>query len=105
MRISDWSSDVCSSDLDLRAELSGVRPVGGKAVCEDCGIDVDIVAAARCMAERQRQQDQYGRQIQQDDLALRSAPQRRKLAAPLSTDATAVITIHRRVRPVASTSP
>src|SRR3546814_7323281 len=34
MRISDWSSDVCSSDLDLRALLehaSAVRSSGGYA--------------------------------------------------------------------------
>src|SRR3546814_9663786 len=56
------------------------------------------------MAERRRQQDQHGRQIQQDDLAHRSSPQRRKLADTISTDATADSTIRRRVRTCARRS-
>src|SRR3546814_12734066 len=35
MRISDWSSDVCSSDLALRGLLSGCEVVGEEAVAAD----------------------------------------------------------------------
>src|SRR3546814_10678093 len=40
MRISDWSSDVCSSDLDHRAvRKGGARPVGDALAhqCDGCG--------------------------------------------------------------------
>src|SRR3546814_8754943 len=32
MRISDWSSDVCSSDLDVAANVSGIDPAGARAL-------------------------------------------------------------------------
>src|SRR3546814_14401685 len=32
MRISDWSSDVCSSDLRGLLELVGLEPVDGRAI-------------------------------------------------------------------------
>src|SRR3546814_7327339 len=35
MRISDWSSDVCSSDLDVPGDVR--RPVGAKAEFQCCG--------------------------------------------------------------------
>src|SRR3546814_7688677 len=38
MRISDWSSDVCSSDLGV--PLRGVQEVGGRAA----GAAVDVIA-------------------------------------------------------------
>src|SRR3546814_16128530 len=82
MRISDWSSDVCSSDLIEAARLAAARPSGiehrlvarlvipryspGKATgllpvipiaCgrgEDCGSQVDnfVSGAAQCRIER-----------------------------------------------------
>src|SRR3546814_11963701 len=46
MRISDWSSDVCSSDLLARAILAAVKLPRAKAglACPDIGEDVDIAA-------------------------------------------------------------
>src|SRR3546814_11048683 len=38
MRISDWSSDVCSSDLDLASEYVKNRNAFGKSVSEFQGI-------------------------------------------------------------------
>src|SRR3546814_9194081 len=35
MRISDWSSDVCSSDLDVRLDLSGLE-AGGQLIQIAC---------------------------------------------------------------------
>src|SRR3546814_18672568 len=42
MRISDWSSDVCSSDLHDRAahfRLASIQSVAGDAICRRHGID------------------------------------------------------------------
>src|SRR3546814_16704671 len=50
MRISDWSSDVCSSDLRLRAQV-------GAAADADLGrraVDVHVVAARLPVGERDR---------------------------------------------------
>src|SRR3546814_6206842 len=45
MRISDWSSDVCSSDLDSSGQLSvTLDSSGGKIVVRAGGGDVGIVA-------------------------------------------------------------
>src|SRR3546814_2987090 len=42
MRISDWSSDVCSSDLDLEArKLAALAGLGAL-----CDLDLDLVARA-----------------------------------------------------------
>src|SRR3546814_16267785 len=43
MRISDWSSDVCSSDLDRRDRGSSVVVVSAHKR-EGCGMDVDSIA-------------------------------------------------------------
>src|SRR3546814_15663067 len=40
MRISDWSSDVCSSDLGIRLALSGVSNLN--AIAEKCKADTGI---------------------------------------------------------------
>src|SRR3546814_3922855 len=51
MRISDWSSDVCSSDLAVRAETerqaaeSGIAEAG-RAYCAVLGADAGEAAAA-----------------------------------------------------------
>src|SRR3546814_14581029 len=43
MRISDWSSDVCSSDLDGEVELShrGIRPVGIRHRADEIAAEAD----------------------------------------------------------------
>src|SRR3546814_11926570 len=62
MRISDWSSDVCSSDLhldrlvvdDIAAGIEqSVLPVAGIGVERDVGQDADIIAA-RILDRRHR---------------------------------------------------
>src|SRR3546814_1672317 len=46
MRISDWSSDVCSSDLAGRRSEGGLQPIaGGRVADARAGIDI-IVAEA-----------------------------------------------------------
>src|SRR3546814_8546669 len=46
MRISDWSSDVCSSDLEHGAERRGDAPDGaGQIVGDRLGIDLEIAHA------------------------------------------------------------
>src|SRR3546814_8696881 len=37
VRISDWSSDVCSSDLDIVPDVDGYRGRGGIANCVESG--------------------------------------------------------------------
>src|SRR3546814_11573950 len=57
MRISDWSSDVCSSDLDtpllwvIRDELglTGTKFGCGMAMCGACTVHVDGVATRSCV--------------------------------------------------------
>src|SRR3546814_9066663 len=39
MRISDWSSDLCSSDLSFRHEVGGEVQRAGEVVWPDLGID------------------------------------------------------------------
>src|SRR3546814_15946846 len=44
MRISDWSSDVCSSDLLLRAGLADrAGDAGNSRVCADTGSPAEVV--------------------------------------------------------------
>src|SRR3546814_5852685 len=68
MRISDWSSDVCSSDLDGRhvvlgtrsfgnpryglamLDKHGVREIAGKGSMTRCGLDDDLTLAL-CVQE------------------------------------------------------
>src|SRR3546814_21071641 len=47
MRISDWSSDVCSSDLLFRGEKGGglERAEGREQACQRHGVDADQSAA------------------------------------------------------------
>src|SRR3546814_6675685 len=45
MRISDWSSDVCSSDLDALAELGVVPRQAAKAIWEKGAFEVDRIDA------------------------------------------------------------
>src|SRR3546814_10360472 len=50
MRISDWSSDVCSSDLHPDADRGGggSRRAGGDPVVRDCGRDLRVRGAGLC---------------------------------------------------------
>src|SRR3546814_7006558 len=72
MRISDWSSDVCSSDLD-RLLLRGLRALGGiGGPARDHALD-----EARHPVVRRGEEDRGGgqRETEQDELeALRRAP-------------------------------
>src|SRR3546814_2321613 len=57
MRISDWSSDVCSSDLDKRlARVEGEDEAAVAAKADDLAIDIIIVGRpdADIAAERHR---------------------------------------------------
>src|SRR3546814_9996091 len=47
MRISDWSSDVCSSDLIIPAQYRVIVTVRPRMVCRSCG---DSVAQAKAPA-------------------------------------------------------
>src|SRR3546814_641132 len=48
MRISDWSSDVCSSDLRVKAQL--LRHGEGFARCHHCRTEQHVVADLRCLS-------------------------------------------------------
>src|SRR3546814_13074373 len=67
MRISDWSSDVCSSDLHLRGQLAGVdhfradRRTGGRDRCR--------VAVPPQANEHQREQERVQRDRQHPGLS------------------------------------
>src|SRR3546814_19359560 len=57
MRISDWSSDVCSSDLDQAVAADGGaaghgRAAGHRGVCADAHVvaDLDLVVQAHVLA-------------------------------------------------------
>src|SRR3546814_1885562 len=71
MRISDWSSDVCSSDLvDVEVE-PGAREAGGGHHDERQAGDDAQVEAGRVLAHQRRQQhrqhaDRRGRQARPD---------------------------------------
>src|SRR3546814_13443977 len=65
MRISDWSSDVCSSDLEIlaRVELAGGVDERGDAPRPPprqppCGVHVEIAAAAMARCARLPDQQQ-----------------------------------------------
>src|SRR3546814_7864412 len=61
MRISDWSSDVCSSDLTRRA--SATRPRGGSSISPICAIPTATNSAAftRFRADMAGDRGQIGR--------------------------------------------
>src|SRR3546814_5212354 len=63
MRISDWSSDVCSSDLD-RAAIDD-DPIGSVAQLEGKG---------RCAAAGQRPAGGWGRGVENSDALLHRHP-------------------------------
>src|SRR3546814_5539856 len=56
MRISDWSSDVCSSDLPEAVEVAGAHPLGGAGQ----GTDGPADRAGDEHQEQQAEQDQGG---------------------------------------------
>src|SRR3546814_2664833 len=68
MRISDWSSDVCSSDLRTRRVKLARKPFERRAA-----IDIARIAAARREAEVARKVDQK----QQHPQAKHESPDRR----------------------------
>src|SRR3546814_15132596 len=49
MRISDWSSDVCSSDLD--EVQTGFARTGAMFACEHEGIEPDLIVTAKGIAD------------------------------------------------------
>src|SRR3546814_4794063 len=53
MRISDWGSDVCSSDLDVDHEVAAAAPLGARFGCAGDGADVSVHAAPGQGVERQ----------------------------------------------------
>src|SRR3546814_18820147 len=53
MRISDWSSDVCSSDLQCRQQLRRVQQLGVDWGLDRAGRDVVDVDAERRKLDRQ----------------------------------------------------
>src|SRR3546814_9268404 len=57
MRISDWSSDVCSSDLDLRVEagVDRARGVAPRQRVGGVGVAAATEAVARELVEQQEQ--------------------------------------------------
>src|SRR3546814_7301302 len=76
MRISDWSSDVCSSDLDFRFGgadanvIGGDRHVAGAEQAETAGHDVTVDA-------RDDRQGAFLQTLEQvDDVVLRSEERR-----------------------------
>src|SRR3546814_6303485 len=56
MRISDWSSDVCSSDLFANQDHVGILAQGGtQHIAEgqaDAGVDVDLVDPLHAVLDR-----------------------------------------------------
>src|SRR3546814_5089905 len=59
MRISDWSSDVCSSDLPAHRDVGFLigdalvveQPLGARAIAAEClGVDFDLCHAFRGVA-------------------------------------------------------
>src|SRR3546814_5372528 len=53
MRISDWSSDVCSSDLDVRRDCEAGDIVAHPAEEARSGVAAEITADRTAVAERQ----------------------------------------------------
>src|SRR3546814_9477507 len=85
MRISDWSSDVCSSDLAVRIAIAVVARVAVGAVDAvlDAGRAVVVVAAATAIlvtGGAARQQGEGG-QRGKDELAVHEAVSRSTLAS------------------------
>src|SRR3546814_20149941 len=70
MRISDWSSDVCSSDLDVAA-IAGVSPItASRVVSGKMNVDSELAARVRSAV---------------DTLGYRPDPSARALASAKST--------------------
>src|SRR3546814_7394489 len=70
MRISDWSSDVCSSDLDVAA-IAGVSPItASRVVSGKMNVDSELAARVRSAV---------------DKLGYRPDPSARALASAKST--------------------
>src|SRR3546814_7441773 len=84
MRISDWSSDVCSSDLDAcdaacrvgaAAEAKQVDSVAGAVMLQDCFVAIGNVRAYTNSGDRARQRAQEVDQTQPHHAATGSCAQ------------------------------
>src|SRR3546814_5332262 len=62
MRISDWSSDVCSSDLNEQAELADADEKAGHANAEVARIEQELTRLTeKIAADEARRNSQIGR--------------------------------------------
>src|SRR3546814_9681603 len=94
MRISDWSSDVCSSDLCLPfdAEGRGVEMPLGPAIAHDHGAAVPRIARAIVVAvEEKRAAAEIARSPQPEELAEITLGRRLRFARADGTDAPAAV--------------
>src|SRR3546814_993039 len=57
MSISDWSSDVCSSDLDERETVTMIRAVDRLAVQQQPGVTAGLAVAMRAAQIRNAMRD------------------------------------------------
>src|SRR3546814_20448198 len=62
MRISDWSSDVCSSDLEDRAQMAGIRQQSGFGSPLLGGVAQDLAEPAELAILFVQRSDRYMRQ-------------------------------------------
>src|SRR3546814_11795740 len=67
MRISDWSSDVCSSDLFSEAEVAHLQAAAGRLLADPAALDAETIVAEpqsreiRSIFEIHRQSDAMAR--------------------------------------------
>src|SRR3546814_8135027 len=85
MRISDWSSDVCSSDLPIGADFLGavdadVDAEGHPRLADHHGLDLEVLAAKRAQAEQARRH--HGGDDHRDDATGVEAVERHELGQP-----------------------
>src|SRR3546814_5878643 len=102
MRISDWSSDVCSSDLLLRQRLifrvlmlvaiADDHHIGGAVVVEDIVENLDIAV--------RHHQHAGARRHARDDIALRREIGRAVVVHDIFEEADIMPALHRRARQV-----
>src|SRR3546814_16590374 len=84
MRISDWSSDVCSSDLGVADDLVAVLDLAGAADVEaDRGIEFQRVAARRRLGIAVHHADLHAKLVDEDHHAARAADRTAELTQAL----------------------
>src|SRR3546814_12638024 len=71
MRISDWSSDVCSSDLAGRRSEGGLQPIAGGRVA-DARAGIDIIVAEALAYQLLNQKSLFVRAAAEGDAADRA---------------------------------